>query len=378
VIGIRELARHLDISIGTVSRALNGKADVNSVTRQRVLEAAAKLGYAPNQSGRSLRRGQTDLVGVIVPTGSQGALINSVFLSVLDGLRRKLLERRLDLAIFLHGEDEEIFGTLRGVTERGLVDGLIISNTLRVDPRIDYLLEKRKPFVAFGRSLSRSDHAWVDPDFEGAVEDAVDRLAALGHRHIALMLASGETNYKHVIRDAYLDAMKRRGFEVAPDWLQTRPAGESGGLEAGAALIAANPRPTAVLVSDTRQTFGLYRALHEVGIEVGRDISIIGLLPETAAQILSPALTTFQTDWTAIGSRLGEALIEEIARLSDAHATEGPGQTVQCKTPTMLRPGDSVHRVATESGAARVSRRAGRDSTDESLSLSPRAGRGPR
>ena len=70
LIGIRDLARHLDISIGTVSRALNDKADVNPLTRQRVREAAAKLGYSPNQSGRSLRRGQTDLVGMIVPTGS--------------------------------------------------------------------------------------------------------------------------------------------------------------------------------------------------------------------------------------------------------------------------------------------------------------------
>src|SRR5277367_7129356 len=108
--GIRDLARHLDISIGTVSRALNDKADVNPLTRARVHEAAAQLGYSPNQSGRSLRRGRTDLVGVIVPTGSDSVVINAVFLSVLDGLRRKLSERRLDLAIFLH---EELFGSLR-------------------------------------------------------------------------------------------------------------------------------------------------------------------------------------------------------------------------------------------------------------------------
>lgn len=378
MIGIRELARHLDVSIGTVSRALNGKADVNPITRQRVLEAAAKLGYSPNQSGRSLRRGQTDLVGVIIPTGQQGELITPVFSSVLDGLRRKLLERRLDLAVFLHGQDEESFGALRRAAERGLVDGLIISNTLRVDPRIDYLVEKRKPFVAFGRSLSGGDHAWVDPDFESAVEGAVERLASLGHRHIALMLASGETNYKHIIRDAYLEAMKRRGFEVAPDWMQTRPAGEVGGLEAAAALIAASPRPTAILVSDSGQTFGLYRALVSAGIEVGRVMSIIGLLPETPAQSLSPALTTFQTDWTAIGARLADALIGEIARLADARAIDAPAQAPQYKMPTMLQAGESLHRVATGPGGAPFSHRAGRVSTAETLSLSPRAGRGPR
>src|SRR5271156_5807025 len=77
--GIRDLARYLDISIGTVSRALNDKADVNPLTHVRVREAAAKLGYSPNQSGRSLRRGRTDLVGVIIPTRSDSVVINTVF-----------------------------------------------------------------------------------------------------------------------------------------------------------------------------------------------------------------------------------------------------------------------------------------------------------
>src|SRR5271165_2809508 len=89
LVGIRELARHLSISIGTVSRALNDRADANPLTRQRVRDAAAKLGYSPNQSGRSLRRGQTDLVGVIVPGGADDVPINMVFLFVLVGLKQR-------------------------------------------------------------------------------------------------------------------------------------------------------------------------------------------------------------------------------------------------------------------------------------------------
>ena len=107
--GIRDLARHLDISIGTVSRALNDRADVNPLTRQRVREAAAKLGYSPNQSGRSLRRGRTDLIAMIVPSGTDNTFINTVFLSVLDGLKRRLGEHGLDLAIFLEsGSDRPL------------------------------------------------------------------------------------------------------------------------------------------------------------------------------------------------------------------------------------------------------------------------------
>ena len=71
MVGIKRLAQHLDISIGTVSRALNGRPDVNEETRKRVLEAARELGYVPNQSGRSLRRGVTGVIGFMMQTGHE-------------------------------------------------------------------------------------------------------------------------------------------------------------------------------------------------------------------------------------------------------------------------------------------------------------------
>jgi DNA-binding LacI/PurR family transcriptional regulator len=334
LVGIRDLARHLSISIGTVSRALNDKIDVNSETRIRVREAATRLGYSPNQSGRSLRRGKTDLVGIIVPVGSDNTLINMVFLSVLDGLRRKLSERRLDLAIFLHGEDEDGFGSLRRLTERGLVDGVIISNTLQLDPRIDYLVKMHRPFVAFGRSLSGGDHSWVDPDFVKAVEASIERLAGLGHRRIALMLPDGQTHYLHLILKAYRDALRRRGLALDAAFVQRRAAGENGGYLAGESFLGAEKPPTAILVSEAMQSLGLYRKLNEAGLQPGRDISIIGILPEERAQILAPKLTTYQTDWTAIGVRLGEALIAAMAR---------PARVIQSIMPVALRAGESVH-----------------------------------
>ena len=141
MIGIRQLARHLGLSIGTVSRALNDRDDVNAETRQRVLEAAAELGYSPNQSGRSLRRGRTDLVAMIVPSGPDDTLINTVFLSVLNGLKRRLGAHGLDLAMFVEDGREDRLAALRRVTERGIADALIIADTEVVDPRVDYLAE---------------------------------------------------------------------------------------------------------------------------------------------------------------------------------------------------------------------------------------------
>jgi DNA-binding LacI/PurR family transcriptional regulator len=352
LIGIRELARHLDISIGTVSRALNDRADVNPLTRQRVREAAAKLGYSPNQSGRSLRRGRTDLVAMIVPSGSDNTLINTVFISVLDGLKRRLGEYGLDLAIFLESGSDDRLGTLRRLTERGLADALIIADTEGVDPRVDYLGRLAKPFVAFGRTRTSARHAWVDPDFEAAVESAVERLVALGHRRIGLALPDLRRNYLDLVATGYRRAMRIHGLPIDDRWDVRRPSGERGGLDAADALLGADPRPTAVLVSESMHAVALYRRLNEVGLRPGRDISIFGLLPEARAQYLIPMLTTYQTNWTEIGKRLADAVTFEIvAAATDREPEEGTvpkllHARVQYRMPVEFSPGESVHRVA--------------------------------
>jgi DNA-binding LacI/PurR family transcriptional regulator len=353
LIGIRDLARHLDISIGTVSRALNDRADVNPLTRQRVREAAAKLGYSPNQSGRSLRRGRTDLVAMIVPSGSDNTLINTVFLSVLDGLKRRLGEHGLDLAIFLESGSDDRFGPVRRVTERGLADALIIADTEGVDPRVDYLGKLAKPFVAFGRTRTPARHAWVDADFEAAVEGAVERLVALGHRRIGLALPDLRRNYLDLVATGYRRAMQTRGLPVDGRWDIRRPSGERGGLDAADALLGADPRPTAVLVSESMHAVALYRRLNEVGLRPGQDISILGLLPEARAQYLLPTLTTYQTNWTEVGRRLGDAVILEIAKTSaegvsqDARGSKAPHGRVQFKVAVDYCPGESVYSIST-------------------------------
>jgi DNA-binding LacI/PurR family transcriptional regulator len=351
LIGIRELARHLDISIGTVSRALNDRADVNPLTRQRAREAAAKLGYSPNQSGRSLRRGKTDLAAMIVPSGSDNTLVNTVFLTVLDGLKSRLSEHRLDLAIFLEGGRDDRLGSLRRVSERGFADALIIADTEGRDPRVDYLTKLRRPFVTFGRTLASARHAWVDPDFEAAVDGAVRRLVTLGHRRVALSLPDLHTHYLDLIEAGYRRAMQGRGLPVTEGWDLRRPAGERGGLAAAEALLAADPRPTAVLVTDSMHAVALYRRLDEAGLRPGRDVSILGLLPEARAQYLVPKLSAYQTNWGEIGKRLGDAVVSEIAGATaeqapqDVDAPNVPHGRVQFKMAVEFIPGESVHRI---------------------------------
>ncbi len=334
---IRELARHLNVSIGTVSRALNGRSDVNPDTRQRVLKAAADLGYSPNQSGRSLRQGATGMIALLIPTSRKMALADTIFMTVLDGLRTYLEDRNLDLMVLLSGAGERAYAYLRRTAERRLADGLIIAETQRVDPRIDYLQAKNIPFVAFGRSLSGGSHPWVDLDFEGVAAASVARLVAAGHRRIALATSAEEINYGYLFAEAYRQSLVRHGLAVDPELIFRVENSEDGGYDFGSRLVAMADRPTAALLVNVNMVVGLYRRLIEGGLSPGRDLSIIGFQQESSARFLSPKVTCFKSSLHALGVRLGEALLSTMPAY--AEAVRAP--VVQEVWPMELVPGES-------------------------------------
>lgn len=334
---IHDLARHLNISIGTVSRALNGRRDVSEETRRRVLEAARSLNYAPNQSGRSLRQGTTNMVAFILETNRKMPLADTIFMSVLDGIREFLAGRGLDLMVLMCGAEEDSYDHLRRVVERGLADGVIICETRRHDTRIEYLLKRKTPFVTFGRSLTSGDYPWIDLDFENVAERAVKRLNDLGHRRIGIAVRNNEVNYNTLFVDAYRQAMARRGLAVDAALILDGDGNEEGGYRLGETLLHMRERPTALLLVHNAMIVGLYRRLVEAGLAPGRDLAIIGFQEEPSGRFLSPRLTAFRSDLGGLGARLGEALIAAIP----ARGSEVPVEPIRQIWPMELVAGES-------------------------------------
>ena len=200
--GIRDLARHLDISIGTVSRALNNRPGVNDKTKTKVLKAAQELGYAPNQAGRSLRKGNTNVVGFVIENASEGMMQGDLFfIRVLDGMQSVLTEHGLSLVALMTPSGQEPEAYLRQIVARRFTDAIVLSATRREDPRISFLAEQNVPFATLGRSLTDGGQPWFDLDFEELIKDAMTRLVALGHRKIALALPKTDLNLRHILRN---------------------------------------------------------------------------------------------------------------------------------------------------------------------------------
>lgn len=309
MVGIKRLAHHLNISIGTVSRALNGRPDVNEATRQRVLFAANELGYVANQSGRSLRRGMTGAIGFMIQTGPRfNVQGDNFFTSVFDGVQTVLNRHHLDLVALLCSASEDPDQYLRRMVLRGFVDGMIISHTLRVDPRIAFLADRNVPFVTLGRSTTDAGQSWLDIDFESIGRLAVERFVSRRHRNIAVALPMDEINFGHVLHAAVRETMAKHGLNLDPQNILRSLPGDAGGFEIAAQLRHLTSRPTAIVLSDESLAIGLYRGLAEHGIVPGRDIAVIGR-DSLPVRFMSPTLTRYGQSLRDLGIALGEALL---------------------------------------------------------------------
>ena len=336
--GIARLAQELGISTGTVSRALNGKPDVNEKTRRRVLEAAQRLGYAPNQAARSLAQGVTRSIGFMMELDRESAVSNDYFfMGVFDGMQRVLADHGLDLLVLPCAHHQDRYAYLERFVSRSTLDGIVLSTTQHVDKRIELLQSAGVPFVTLGRSSTGHGYSWIDLDFETAMATVMDRLIAKGHRRIAIALPHDDVNYGAIYKQAYLENLERYGIEFDPGIVFHTHRSEDAGTRIVDEILANPIQPTAALLIHEVTVIGFYRRLRELGLEPGRDLAIVGFRDEPTLRFLNPSVTCFHLSLADLGVSLARALLAQIP----AYAKSFQPGIVQALTPMTLKAGES-------------------------------------
>lgn len=335
---IRTLAKHLNLSIGTISRALNNQKDVSPATRKRVIDAAQRLGYTPNQSGRTLRSGKTATIGFMLTLEHDNAVYGDpFFMALLEGVQQGLAEHDLDLVVLLARQGEDGAAFLRRHVARGTVDGWLLSATQYRDDRISFLLDRDIPFVALGRSANAPSFSWIDLDFEGLVTQAMAMFLADGHRRIGLVAPSASINNSHIVVNTFRHALAAASLPCDPALIHNGNTDEHDGELAVRALLDQPDRPTALLLMGETAPVGAYRAMRAMSLEPGRDVSLIGLRDNPACRALSPDLTCFTLALDELGLALAQALT---ASLAQGPEDKAPSQRLW---PMVLKPGASHH-----------------------------------
>ncbi|GKY87691.1 substrate-binding domain-containing protein [Sinisalibacter aestuarii] len=272
---LKELSELLHLSQTTVSRALNGYPEVSEATRKRVQAAAAAHGYRPNIRARSLATGRALAIGHVIPLTSKHEMVNPIFADFIAGAGEVYSARGYDMLLSLVA-DEEQEHAYRELKTKGAVDGLIIHAPRTGDRRIHLLNEIGLPFVVHGRATDADEpYCWVDMNNTHAFRRATDLLLDLGHRRIALVNGLESMDFAQRRRAGFEEAHAARGLAPDPALMSSDEMTEGYGHDTARALLAADAPPTAFLVSSIITAIGVRRAIEELGLRMGRDVSVI-------------------------------------------------------------------------------------------------------
>ena len=306
---LTQLAKHLNLSTSTVSRALNGYTDVNPDTRQRVIDAASALGYQPNPLSVRLRLGRTGAIGVLL-TPPQRHFADPFFLELIQGIDDTMQTQGLDMLVApIHSGDDEI-AVFRRFVEGRRVDGLIFARTRSEDdPRIAYLQDRDFPFATLGRSKTRQPFAFVDIDHGEAGRLATARLIALGHKRIALISSPLSLTYSTHRLAGYHETLKKAGLPQPPDYLIETAMDEEHGFEAASRLLDMPEPPTALVCANDLMAMGAMFALQARGLRAGGAVSVIGCDDVPQGRLIDPPLTTISAPIRDAGRQLGAFLL---------------------------------------------------------------------
>jgi LacI family transcriptional regulator len=312
-----DIARKLGISVMTVSRALNGKAEVREELRQKIVECAESLGYQPNRWARSLVTKKSLMIGVVIPE-----IAHSFFAEMISGIEETLESAGYDLLLCHSRGDADREKTEIQALLGSRIDGFIVAPVQPENkPELFLDLQKRKtPFVLVDRFFPRQAFPSVRVDDAKAGYLATDFLIKLGHRSIG-HIAGPSLSPGSLRRRGYLKALHEHGLDGTAKQCIVRAAFDiDAGRHAMEKLLQLRPRPTAVFAANDPQAIGAVYACRDAGLRVPEDISIVGAGNIEGVFHPHPFLTTI--DWPRVD--LGRVAAEILLKIISGRGREAP------------------------------------------------------
>ncbi|MDP1698414.1 MAG: LacI family DNA-binding transcriptional regulator [Xanthomonadaceae bacterium] len=304
-ITIKEVALAAGVSVATVSRAMNGHANVTPATSARILEVMRELRYTPHGAAQSLVTRRTQTIGVLLPD-MHGEFFSELIRGIDAAARIQGLHLLLSSS---HGDLSDTTAALKMM--RGRVDGLLIMSPTATAQFYAEQLHESLPAVLINAPAGAAPHACVAVDNYGGAVQMVRHLHRSGRKRIAFV--SGPNN-NH-------DAVERlRGFREAlsalePDYQPLVMHGdfnEPSGFRAGQQVVALAERPDAVFAANDMMAIGCLLALAEAGVRVPEDVAVVGYDNIPTARFVRPALTTVSVPIADLGTVALERLVSVI------------------------------------------------------------------
>lgn len=306
-----DIARLAGVSASTVSRALNGSHMVNAETRARIEELARSLKYSINVGAKSLRMGNNNTIGLVIPYDARTRqhISDPFFLSILGSIADALTDQGYHL--LLSRVDSERLDSLAELYDTGRAMGIIVIGQWAHHDQLNALAARHVPIAVWGAQLPQQLYCTVGSDNTAGGDMATEHLLSLGRRRVAFL---GDVNLPEVAQryDGYCIAHRRHGMEPLPELRLEVPFLAEGAREAIAKFCVEGPSFDAMFAASDLLAMTAIGILMGQGRRVPEQVSVVGYDDVGAASHFQPPLTTVRQPIALAGLGLAETLLSLI------------------------------------------------------------------
>ncbi len=310
-INIKHLAKELNLSISTVSRALRDSYEISAETKEKVFELAKRLNYQPNPHASGLRGQKTKTIAVVVPE-----IVNDFFSLVISGIEKITQEKGYHVLIYLTHEDYEREVFFINTLANGRVDGVLLSRSGE-NTDTSHLLELNKkgiPLVFFDRVCESLDNVKVSTDNYESGFTATRHLIEAGCKKIAYLQVLKNISIGKMRMNGYLDALKEHPIQEVPIILECTNDYDENFKHIKKLLIS--EKPDGIFAPVGKLAVICYRVCEKIKLKIPEDLKIISFSNLQTASLLNPSLTTITQPAFDIGEIAAKELFKKINKKS--------------------------------------------------------------
>lgn len=306
---LSDIAKKLNVSTVTVSKALRGHPDISPKTTKLIKKVAEEVGYTPNLVARKLSARKSNTIGVVVPK-----IAHFFFGSIIEHIYNKAFDNGYEILLTVSQESSEREKKHIQTLLAMKVDGILISLTQETrDYEIFETVRKRGvPIVFMDRTPDMKSVNTVTVDDYGGALKAVEHLINIGYTKIGHFAGYTNINIGRLRRQGFYDAMKKHNLPIKKEWVIEGGYGEQHGYDSFMELYKANNLPEVVFTVTYPVALGVYMAASEVGIKIPNDIDVICFGNAKMQNLLSPPLSCVDQPTDQIAEKSMDLLISNI------------------------------------------------------------------
>jgi LacI family transcriptional regulator len=334
---IRDLAEIVGLSATTVSRVLNGKAisyRISEKTQERVLKAAKDYNYTPNKIARGLKLSKTDTLGLIIPDIS-----NPFFSDIASSIEREAYNKGYSLILCDSNEDQKMENELIELLRSHKVDGIIIAPIGTDYENIKNTFNSGMPLVVIDRSSPETGLPSITSDNYQGGYDAVNYMISMGHKKISCIQGIPKSQPSLERVRGFKDALRHGNIDFDNNMIVGDDFSTDNGYRQTRILFSLDDAPTAIFALSNLIGLGVIKAVHEMGLKIPDDISLISFDEQPYSAFLGTPMTTVDQKKSEMGQLAVAVLVEYIKN------KEYRKKVVNMKLKTILIVRNSVRKI---------------------------------